>query len=204
MPTSGRKHQRKNCFKFCPTTSSRWVKGLFSQLVSYCYLVTFMPNPDPLDLHPATDVSEPGRSSDLHGLIRLVLEKAWLIVSCLVLAVVAVTAYVERTPRIYQATTTVQVEQEDAKVVKVEKVVSEDMRSLEILNTVAQKLCNGSLVEKVLAVNNLLPPEGAFVTNGSRTISREDIITGFSKSIKATLRRNTRLIDITVRSTNPQ
>ena len=53
-----------------------------------------------------------------------------------------------------------QVEQEDAKVVKVEQVVSEDMRSLEILNTVAQKLVNGALLEKVLDGNNLLPPRG--------------------------------------------
>ena len=149
------------------------------------------------------DVSEPGRSSDLHGLIRLVLEKAWLIVSCLVLAMVAVAVYVERTPRIYQATTTVQVEQEDAKVVKVEQVVSEDMRSLEILNTVAQKLINGALLEKVLDANHLLPPEGAVVTNGTKTLTRENIVTRYSKKVKSSLRRNTRLIDITVSDSDP-
>ena len=132
---------------------------------------------------PPMETSEHGRSSDLHGLIRLVLEKAWLIVSCLVLGVVAVAFYVQRTPRIYQATTTVQVQQEDAKVVKVEQVVSEDMRSLEILNTVAQKLCNTALLEKVLDANNLLPPEGTVVTNGSQTYSREALITKFSKNV---------------------
>src|ERR1019366_6622421 len=133
-----------------------------------------MSNPDPLDMPPPMETSEHGHSSDLHGLLRLVLEKAWLIVSCLVLAVVAVAVYVERTPRIYQATTTVQVEQEDAKVVKVEQVVSEDMRSLEILNTVAQKLINGALLEKVLDANHLLPPEGAVVTKGTKTLTREN------------------------------
>lgn len=150
------------------------------------------------------DVSEPGRSSDLHGLIRLVLERAWLIVSCLVLAVVAVAVYVEYAPRVYEATTTVQVEQEDAKVVKVEQVVSEDMRSLEILNTVAQKLCNGALLEKVLDENNLLPAKGEVLTRGTQTLTREELITWFSKHVKSSLRRNTRLIDITVSITNPQ
>ena len=150
------------------------------------------------------ETSEHGHSSDLHGLLRLVLEKAWLIVSCLVLAVVAVAFYVQRTPRIYQATTTVQVQQEDAKVVKVEQVVSEDMRSLEILNTVAQKLVNTALLEKVLDANNLLPPIGTVATNGDQTISRESLITIFSKNVKSTLRRNTRLIDITVSSPNPR
>jgi capsular exopolysaccharide synthesis family protein len=163
-----------------------------------------MPNPDPLDLPPSMDVSEPGRSSDLHGLIRLVLERAWLIVSCLVLAVVAVAVYVEYAPRVYEATTTVQVEQEDAKVVKVEQVVSEDMRSLEILNTVAQKLCNGALLEKVLDENNLLPAKGEVLTRGTQTLTREELITWFSKHVKSSLRRNTRLIDITVSITNPQ
>ena len=163
-----------------------------------------MPYPDPLDLPPATDISEPGRASDLHALIRLVLEKAWLILSCLVLAVVAVAVYVEQAPRTYEATTTVQVEQEDAKVVNVQSVVSEDMKSLEILNTVAQKLVNGALLEQVLDANNLLPAEGTVVTNGTQTLTREDVVSRFSKSVKSTLRRNTRLIDITVRSTSPQ
>ena len=164
-----------------------------------------MPNPDPLDLPPSSlDVSDPGRSSDLHGLIRLMLEKAWLIVSCLVVAVVSVSVYVKYAPRVYEATTTVQVEQEDAKVVKVEQVVSEDMRSLEILNTVAQKLCNTALLEKVLDANNLLPPEGTVVTNGTETLTREEILKRFSKHVKSTLRRNTRLIDITVNSVNPK
>src|ERR1039458_3952442 len=163
-----------------------------------------MPNPDPLDLPPSLDVSARGRSSDLHGLIRLVLEKAWLIVSCLVLAVGAVTVYVQRAPRVYEATTTVQVEQEEAKVVKVEQVVSEDMRTLETLNTVAQKLSNVALMEKVLDANNLLPPKGTVVTNDSQTLTREEILTRFSKHVKSTLRRNTRLIDITVNSVNPK
>src|SRR5665213_355302 len=163
-----------------------------------------MPNPDPLDLPPSSDAPEQARSSDLHGLIRLMLEKAWLIVSCLVLAVVAVAVYVEITPHNYQATTTVQVEQEDAKVVKVESVVSEDMRSLEVLNTVAEKLVNGSLLTKVLDENHLLPAEGVVVTNGTQTLTRDELVTLFSKHIKSALRRNTRLIDITVSGTSPQ
>ena len=163
-----------------------------------------MPNPDPFDQLPPLDAAEPSRATDLHGLLRLMLEKAWLIVSCLVVSVVAVAVYVERTPRIYDATTTVQVEQEDAKVVKVEQVVSEDMRSLEILNTVAQKLVNGALLERVLDTNNLLPAEGVVLTRGAKKLTREDIVSGYSKHIKSTLRRNTRLIDVTVSISNPQ
>ena len=162
-----------------------------------------MPNLDPLDLPPSQEPSAPGSIVDLHGVIRLVLDKAWLIVSCVVLAVIAAAVYVERAPRVYEAITTVQVEQQEAKIVKAEQVVSEDMRGLDVLNTVAQKLCNASLLQQVLETNHLLPPEGTVVTNGSKTLTREETITRFARNVKTSLRRNTRLIDTTVRNTDP-
>jgi capsular exopolysaccharide synthesis family protein len=163
-----------------------------------------MQNLDPLDLPPSQPPSASGSIVDLHGIIRMVLDKAWLIVSCVVLAVIAAAVYVERAPRVYEALTTVQVEQEDAKVVKAEQVVSEDMRGLDVLNTVAQKMGNSHLLEQVLETNHLMPPENVTGTNGEKILTREDLITQFSHNVKATLRRNTRLIDVTVRNTNPQ
>jgi uncharacterized protein involved in exopolysaccharide biosynthesis len=131
-----------------------------------------MPNLDPLDLPPPKEFSEPSFVVDLHGLLRLILNKSWLIALCVVLAVIAAAIYGEWTPRIYEAVSTVQVEQEDAKVVKAEQVVSEDMRGLDILNTVAQKLCNPGLLQTVLEKNDLLPPEGMVVTDGSKKMTR--------------------------------
>ena len=138
-----------------------------------------MTNLDPLDLPPPQEPSASGSIIDLHGIIRLVLDKGWLIVSCVVLAVIAAAVYVERAPRVYEAVTTVQVEQQEAKIVKAEQVVSEDMRGLDVLNTVAQKLCNAALLQQVLETNHLLPPEGTVVTNGSKTLTREETITRF-------------------------
>jgi len=163
-----------------------------------------MRNLNPLDLPPSPEPSAPGPAVDLHGVIRLVLDKSWLIVSCVVLAVIAAAVYVERAPRVYEAITTVQVEQEDAKIVKAEQVVSEDMRGLDILNTVAQKLCNTSLLQQVLETNHLLPSERTAVTNGSKTLTREGTIAQFAANVKTSLRRNTRLIDTTVRNTDPR
>ena len=42
------------------------------------------------------------------------------------------------------------------------------------------------------------------MTNGTKPLTRENIVTRFSKSVKSTLRRNTRLIDITVANTDPR
>ena len=161
-----------------------------------------MPPVDPLDLPPAQEPSAPSATVDLQSLFRLLLDKAWLIVSCLVIAVVGAAIYVEKVPRIYEAVTAVQVEQEDAKIAKAEQVVNEDMRSLDVLNTVAQKLCNAALLQQVLETNQMLPPEGIVAGNDSKVLTREETIEKFGKNVKATLVRNTRLIDVTVRSTN--
>ena len=119
-----------------------------------------MPNLDPPGLPPSQAPSAPGFIVDWHGIIQVLWDKSWLIISCVVVALTAAAAYVKWTPRVYEAVTTVQVEQADPKVVKAEQVVSEDMHELDSLNTVAEKLCNTALLQQVLVANHLLPPEG--------------------------------------------
>jgi len=163
-----------------------------------------MPNLESVDLPPPQEPSAPDSIVDLHGVVRTVLDKSWLIVSCVVLAVIAAAVYVQRAPRVYEAVTTVQVEQEDAKIVKTQSVVSEDYRGLDILNTVAQKMGSAALLQLALETNHLLPPEGTVATKDSKTLTREQTLAQFARSVKTSLRRNTRLIDINVRNTNPQ
>jgi capsular exopolysaccharide synthesis family protein len=163
-----------------------------------------MPNIDPPYLPPSQPPSGAGSISDLHGIIRLVRDKSWLIVSCVVLAGIAAAAFVKWAPRVYEAVTTVQVEQEDAKIVKAEQVVSEDMHGLEILNTIVQKMGNPALLRRVLEANRLLPPEETDPTNGSKALTREETIKQFARNVKISLVRNTRLIDIAVRNTDPR
>src|SRR5580704_6008798 len=116
-----------------------------------------MTNLDPLDLPPPQEPSSPDSIVDLHGVIRLVLDKSWLIVSCVVLAVIAAALYVNWAPRVYEAVTTVQVAQEDQHYLNTQNVVQEEQRGLEVLNTVAQKLGNDALLLQVLETNHLLP-----------------------------------------------
>jgi capsular exopolysaccharide synthesis family protein len=161
-----------------------------------------MSNIDPLDLPPPQEPAPPGSITDLQGVVRLVMDKRWLIVSCIVLAVIAAAFYAERAPRMYEATTTVQVEEQDAKVA-VENVVSDNLQDVDVINTVAQKFSDSGLLEKVLVANNLLPSQGG-VTVGSKIFTRDDIILWFSKHVEVTLIRNTHLINIAVKNTDPQ
>jgi capsular exopolysaccharide synthesis family protein len=163
-----------------------------------------MPNLDPLDSSPPQDSSTSGLNVDWQGIIQVLRDKSWLIISCVVLALIAAAVYVQKAPRLYEAAMVVQVQQEDAKIVKAEQVVSEDMRGLDVLYTVADKLCNPALLQDVLATNDLLPPEGIIVAKGSKTLTREETIKQFARNVKTSLRRNTRLIDITVRNTDPR
>src|ERR1700743_2604757 len=100
-----------------------------------------MPNVDPLDLPPPQEqITSPSALGDFQKFLRTILDKSLLIISCIALSIIGAAVYIEVTPKTYEAVTTVQVEQEDAKVVKAEQVVSEDMRGLDIMNTVAQKM----------------------------------------------------------------
>ena len=105
-----------------------------------------MPNHDPPGLRPSQAFSAPGPIVDWHGIIQVLWDKSWLIISCVVLALAAAAAYVKWTPRVYEAVATVQVEQEDPKVVKTEQVVSGDLHELDDLNTVSEKIAQRRFV----------------------------------------------------------
>ena len=136
---------------------------------------------------------------DLRTFFHLLVDKAWLIGTCLVVGVVIAAIYLQRAPRIYEAVTTVQVEQEEQKVVNVEQVLKEDLRSLDLLNTIAQKFQSRPLLETVLEQNGLLASAGR-----NENESAEEVFRDFDESVKTALRRNTRLIDIKVRNRDPK
>jgi succinoglycan biosynthesis transport protein ExoP len=162
-----------------------------------------MPHPDSFDLPRSQEPAMPDSIVDLRSIIHLLLTKSWLIIACVILALLIAVAYVKKAPRIYEAVTTVQVQQEDAKIVKSDQVVTEDLRGLDILNTVAEKLRNAALLEQVLVTNNLLQPGSAFATNGPEALARDEVIGRFASNVKASLRHDTRLIDIAVRNADP-
>jgi capsular exopolysaccharide synthesis family protein len=163
-----------------------------------------MRNVDPLGLPLSKEYSPPGAIADLHSVIWLMLDRRWLIVSCLVLALIVAAIYLKRAPRVYESSTTVQVELQDAKIINVDQVVSEDTQGQEIFNTVAQRLSGRILLVQALDSNHLLPPEGIIVTNGSATHARDRLISQFAQDVKVSLRHNTRLVDITVKNTDPR
>ena len=80
----------------------------------------------------------------------LILRRLWLILLIVTVTMVATWAWLERQPPIYASKATIQVEQAERKVVKIEDVESKNLESLEYLNTLIQSLGTQLLMERVV------------------------------------------------------
>ncbi len=145
----------------------------------------------------------PARSSfDFKKIFHILLERAWLIVTCLVLAVVGTIFYLQKSPPLFASTATVMVEQSDQKVVNVQKIQQEDYRGLDSLRTIEQIFKSRTLLERV-AASNKLANDPRFLPQTGIDYTDADVADILSKMVTVSLRRFTRLIDITVVHTNP-
>ena len=142
-------------------------------------------------------------SFDFQALYHVLLEKAWLIAICFVLAVLLAAAYLQRMPRLYMSSATLQVEQGEQKVLNIQKVQQEDLRGLEVLRTIEQTLKSRTLFERVAVANNL-DKDPRFVASLQNPPKRDQLVSMLNGMVDVRLRRFTRLIDITVVHTDPQ
>lgn len=151
--------------------------------------------------HPKDELA-PTSSFDFRVFYHTLLEKSWLVAICFVVGLLLTLGYLQRAPRIYAATVTLQVEQEEKKVFdRIQKFDSEDLRSQEVLRTIEQNLRSRPLLERVIDANKLID-NPALATEFGKP-SKERLLSLLSKIIDVRLRRGTRLIDITVAHTIP-
>jgi succinoglycan biosynthesis transport protein ExoP len=138
---------------------------------------------------------------DFRTLWHLLMEKFWMVLLTFVVVLLLTAAHLHRAPRIFAATATIQVEQQEQKVVKFEKVQQEDLRYLDVLKTIEQTLVSRPLLERVVQANNL---GQVFAGADGSQAPKDQLISMLARMVDVRLRRGTRLIDITVASTNPQ
>src|SRR5688572_15975248 len=132
-------------------------------------------------------------------------ERLWLIALCLLVAGLGTTAYLIRAPKVYSSKLVLQVEQEEQKILNIQRVQGEDPASLEFLKTVEQTLQSRTLFERVIDTNQLASNTGFVKPEaGEPKPTREQLITRLSKMIDAKLRKGTRLIDVKVEHTDPE
>ena len=151
---------------------------------------------------PSTD--EQSQSSfDFRIFTYTLLEKSWVILICLAAAAFWTLGYLQRAPILFSSTATLQVEQDDEKVVNIQAIRQEDTRSQEVLRTIEQNLQSRAILERTVDLAKL-GEDARFVSTQGERPSRESLAGALAGMVTVRLRRGTRLIDVLVVHTNAQ
>ncbi len=149
----------------------------------------------------ASDVAPP---IDFRMLYYAIRERAWVVGLFFLVTAIATAAYLVRAPRIYEAKLILQVEQEEQKILNIQRVQQEDPAGAEFLKTVEQTLQSRTLYERVIDTNNLASSQSfAQPEPGDPRLTREQLVTRLVRMIEVKLRKGSRLIDVSVEHTDP-
>jgi len=140
---------------------------------------------------------------DFHAIYHMIREKAWLVVLAVLVSCLFAGAYIMRTPKIYEASTLVEVEQGQRKVVNIQDIKMDDLSSLEILKTIEQNLGSSELLKGVLQTLKLTPEQLGLPASPAKPYSDNELIDALKKSVSVRLIRGTRLIGVTAENHEP-
>ena len=157
-----------------------------------------------------------GSSIDLRQIYHVFLERIWAVLLVLTLTSFLGGLYVVRSPKIYSATLTLQVDQE-SKIL--EKFRPDDQLGIEVLKTFEQTIISRPVLERVSSTNQLTrnskflaiyeKKKGLFdAVAGTAAPEKELSIEGIAATLtgitESRMRRGTRLIDLSVEHPNPE
>jgi polysaccharide biosynthesis transport protein len=140
--------------------------------------------------------------SDFRAILILLREKMWLIILCVLVALIAGVTYIILSPPIYRAQAVIQVEQKAQKVLKGNEDVILDINRDEIIKTTEQSLSSPDLLLQLVNRNNL-DEDPAFLPELKRPASDNRVVEELAKQISVQVRRGTQLIDIGVTDRSP-
>ena len=96
-------------------------------------------------------------AKDLLKFWFVILEKLWLIGAILLVVVALAAVHVSMAPRLYEATATVQVEEQDQSAIKPNQALRDEQRGQELMNTIVEKFQSRPLCAMVLAQAGIIP-----------------------------------------------
>lgn len=142
-------------------------------------------------------------SNDLRHILRVLRDKALLIAICVVCATGFGLYYALTATKIYEAKSSVQVEQGEQTVMKIEGVKTEDLKAPEVLKTYEQNIVNSEVLLRVIKNHGLLD-EPQFLPEVKSPKSDNALQEALGRRITAKIRRDTRLIDVSVEDRSPE
>jgi len=147
------------------------------------------------------------RIGDFARTWHTLLEKAWIIAVSLAVFLLIGLFYIHRTPATYSATATIEAEQDEPDILKMEMIRTKDIQAVDYLQTVAQTLTSRPVLERVAETNGFWTDRRFItVTNGvtDDALSRKHVVDKLERMVQVKLRRGTRLIDVTARHIVPE
>ena len=155
------------------------------------------------DLPLSSTADNPMLRFDFGYLFRLLLSKWWLIFLLVVLAVSGAIAYLIVTPKLYESHAVVEVQQAAQKVTTIQDVNQEDYKQADAVKTVEQSLLSETLLLRVVKANELdKDPTLAPPKKDGSPYADIELVYLFKPRVAVTLRRGTRLIDVSVLDTD--
>jgi polysaccharide biosynthesis transport protein len=145
--------------------------------------------------------SESGAGFDIGYYLHLLLRYIWLFLACIIIVAGAAAYWALRQPQKYAATAVIQVEQQEQRVLRTDETVR--LESPDYLTTIVATLTGDSLLVRVAKAANLLnDPE--FFKPRPEPYTDAEIADRMRLIVSASVRRLTRLIDVTATDTNPE
>ena len=150
---------------------------------------------------------------DFDRLANLLRAKAWIIATVICVTILAAASYIVWIPKIYVSRAVIQVPQETRKVFNIsdEKVFnisdeSEDKtETLDYLNTVVQAFTSRNLMLRVIKTTGLgKDPSFAPPRKNGSLYSDIELANRMAQKVEVSMRRGSRLVDVTVSDENPQ
>ena len=146
-----------------------------------------------------------GEFIDFQRLANLLRAKVWIIATVTCVIFLAAVAYVLRAPKIYESRAVLQVSQEPQKVLKIDNVSDEKQDSTDYLNTVVQAFTSRKLMLRVIRSMGLEnDPKFAPPKKDGLPYNEIELANLMSSKVGVSLRRNTRLVDVTVFDEKPE
>lgn len=150
----------------------------------------------------ATDTSSVSVALDFRAILHVLREKKWLIAAIVAACTATGAFYAIRSPKVFASTVTIEVEAEEQKLIKPDARRPEELTREEVLKTIEQKLESPALALR-LVNHPELKDDPAFLPEVKRPAPEAKLRAAVSERITASVRRGTRLIDITVEDENP-
>lgn len=141
---------------------------------------------------------------DWRSLIIALRERLWLIIVFTAVGIAAGWAYLKRSQPMYEARATLEVE-EKQRIMKFDEVSTDELRDISTMNTVAATVLSRTFLASLAAREKFQEKPGFFSnqTGAASQATVDDVVGVLAGSLTATVRKFTRLIDITARHANP-